>query len=132
MSYNDNVKDAGDTIRVVIHLEQAYDVLDELASNPRIDTLSDTLAKLSRLTTKVINDLKNKLDKIDNEECKKAINSAVNNLQWWFKRQDELYNYIKSLQDEKKIRAELKRFAAYALAPDPMSIRVAECIEQYG
>jgi len=132
MSYNDVIKDAGDTIRVVIHLEQAYDVLDELASNPRIDTLSDTLAKLSRLTTKVINDLKNKIREMNDKECRDIIESARDKLQWWFRRQDELYNYVRSLQDEKKIRAELKRFAAYALAPDHTSIRIAECIEQYG
>ncbi|MGB9622232.1 MAG: hypothetical protein ACPL07_00160 [Candidatus Bathyarchaeia archaeon] len=127
---NDVVKNAGDTIRVVIHIEHAYDILDELASNPKLDTLADALSKISRLVIKVLNDLKFFSEKSNiSNDCKDAINSAISKLQWWFKVQDELYNYIKDLNDEKKQRIELKRFAAYTLAPDPSTIKVVECKE---
>ncbi len=126
---DDVIKSASDAVRVVIHVEQAYDILDELASNPKLDTLADTLAKISRLVTKVINDLQ---DAKKEDKCKGEVDieSTIGKLQWWFKVQDELYNYIKGLKDEKEQRRELKRFAAYALSPDPNTIRIVNCMKR--
>ncbi len=123
----DYVRDAADVVRIVIHREQAYDILDELANNPKLEILVDALSKISRLVTKTLNDL-NKLLKNDkvSKDCKDIITDVVNRLQWWFKKQDELYNYLKNVKD---MRTEIKRFAAYALAPDNNVVKIGKCEE---
>ncbi|WP_054856836.1 hypothetical protein [Vulcanisaeta sp. JCM 16159] len=122
----DPIKDAADAIRIVIHREQAYDILDELSSNPKLETLVNALSKISRLATKTLNDLKGLKDELSNDkECEDRINKIIQyKLQWWSKKQDEFYNYIKNVND---VRTEIKRFAAYALAPDPDVVEIEEC-----
>ncbi len=120
------MKDAADIVRIVIHREQAYDILDELANNPKLETLIDALSKISRLVTKTLNDLNDLKNKVNRDDCRSVITNVMGGLQWWFKRQDELYNYLKNIKD---VRIEIKRFAAYALAPDNNVVKISECEE---
>ncbi|MGC8983587.1 MAG: hypothetical protein ACP5KA_07555 [Desulfurococcaceae archaeon] len=126
----DVVVRASDVIRIVIHIEQAYDVLDELASNPRFDTFVNALYKISRLVNKVRRDLSDELRRGDlSEECRKSMEIAVRRLGRWRDIANELDTYIRSL-DEREQRIALKRFAAYALAPDASVVRILECLEE--
>jgi glycyl-tRNA synthetase beta subunit len=126
----DIVVRASDTIRVVINIEQAYDVLDELASNPRIDTFVSALHKITRLVDKVHRDLRDKLSKGGlSEECEKSVSDAVSLLERWRDIMCELEEYVKNLE-EREQRIALKRFAAYALAPDKVVTSVIECLEK--
>ncbi|MCG2866859.1 MAG: hypothetical protein L7H08_04985 [Vulcanisaeta sp.] len=124
----DPVERAAEVARIVVWLEQAYDVMDELANNP--EAFEDSLAKISRLVVKVTNDLIRRSNRVD-DECKKKINDAINNrLGWWSYRQDTLFNYIKNIrkESEKDWRKEIKRFAAYSLAPDKLVLEIKDCL----
>jgi hypothetical protein len=134
-SKEDPVERAAEVVRIVVWLEQAYDVMDELANNPEM--FEDSLAKISRLIVKVTNDLirirnSNKVD----DKCKNIINDAIDNrLRWWSHRQDALFNYIKDIKENRKEnerdwRKETKRFAAYSLAPDELVLEIIECKEK--
>lgn len=120
------MKSAADIVRIVIHREQAYDILDELANNPKLETLVDALSKISRLVTKTLNDLNDLKNKVNRDDCRNVITNVMNGLQWWFRIQDELYNYLKNVKD---MHIEIKRFAAYALAPDNNVVKIKECEE---
>jgi len=137
-SKEDPVERAAEVVRIVVWLEQAYDVMDELANNPEM--FEDSLAKISRLVVKVTNDLirirnSNRVD----DKCKNIINDAIDNrLVWWSYRQDALFNYIKDIKENKENRKEgerdwrkkTKRFAAYSLAPDKLVLEIIECLKK--
>jgi hypothetical protein len=57
----DATEKAASTARIVVITEQAYDIIDEMARNPK--KFEDSLTKLSRLVIKVINDIDSNLSK---------------------------------------------------------------------
>jgi len=127
-SKEDPVERAAEVVRIVVWLEQAYDVMDELANNPEM--FEDSLAKISRLIVKVTNDLIRNSNRVD-VQCKKKINDVINNrLGWWSYRQDVLFNYIKEnrKESERDWKKEIKRFAAYSLAPDKSVLEIRDCL----
>jgi hypothetical protein len=132
-SKEDPVERAAEVVRIVVWLEQAYDVMDELANNPEM--FEDSLAKISRLVVKVTNDLIRNSNRVD-DKCKKKINDVIDNrLGWWSYRQDALFNYIKDIKENRKEgerdwRKETKRFAAYSLAPDKLVLEIIKCLEK--
>lgn len=123
----DPVKRAADIARIVVHAEYAYDIVDEMASNP--DRFVDSLYKLSRLVTKVYNDLED----IRNvgEEYRDAYEWALNNLKYWPNAMNELAQYLNDKRkDEKEYINEVKRFAALAISPDNYSLQIRELLEK--
>ena len=106
-------------------------MMDELANNPEM--FEDSLAKISRLVVKVTNDLIRNSNRVD-DKCKKKINDVIDNrLGWWSYRQDALFNYIKDIKENRKEserdwRKEIKRFAAYSLAPDKSVLEIKDCL----
>ena len=123
-SKEDPVERAAEVIRIVVWLEQAYDVMDELANNPEM--FEDSLAKISRLVVKVTNDLIRNSNRVD-DRCKKKINDVIDNrLGWWSYRQDALFKHIKNNKENWK--KEIKRFAAYSLAPDKSVLEIKNCL----
>lgn len=111
--------------RYVVHLEMAYDVVDELASSP--ERYLESMYKLSRLATKVLNDVQKRLDRMgQGDRGKPPLDSVKRSLESWAPVQEEFIRYLQSL-DKEALRSEVKRFAALAVAP---SRRVSEAKEE--
>ncbi len=132
----DVVEKAARTARFVVHVELAYDVLDEMASNP--ERYIDSLYKLSRLATKVLNDLdkvkvmeKGEDDGEDKKRDRKIVEYARKVLRGWAKAEKELVEYLNGLRDNpRELKREVKRFAALSIAPDYSTLRLKEIMER--
>ncbi len=123
----DPIADAANTARIAVHLEQAYDIIDEMASNP--NNYRDSLYKLSRLITKVLNDLEKNSDKFRNSEYRKRVFDSVSeSLKFWSRKLDQLIEYLSSKSD-KEFEKEVRRFAALAISPDHYSLEVKKALE---
>ncbi|MEM0235856.1 hypothetical protein [Thermofilum sp.] len=149
----ERVMDAAEEARVVVAVEQAYDVIDEMSSNP--DKFFDSLEKLSRLARKVLNDIKDELKYVDEtlkkleegpekrageekerfqrekeevEKKKRDLNAAYNRLMDWSRRCRELTEILMG-KDPASRREIVKIFATLAVAPDWFSERIAEILK---
>jgi len=150
------VMDAAEAARIVVAVEQAYDVIDEISSNP--DKFFNSLTTLSRLARKVLNDIeeelkdvnetlkkleeelkkpegkeKEKLEKLQEEKEKeekkrKDLNRARELLLDWSRRYRELTEIIIISKDLTSRREIAKVFATLAVAPDWFSERIAEIL----
>ena len=123
----DPLSSAAEVARFVVHLEMAYDVVDEMASNPR--RYAESLYKLSRLVAKVLNDL----EKVEptREEDKEVVEYARRALASWALREKQLLEYLENLNDKDR-DVSVKKFAALAIAPDKYTLRLKELLESGG
>lgn len=149
----ERVMNAAEAARIVVAVEQAYDVIDEMSSNP--DKFFDSLEKLSRLVRKVLNDIKDELKYVDEtlkklekevekqagevkerfqkekemaERNRRDLNTAYNRLMDWSQRCRELTEILTG-KDPASRREIVKIFAALAVAPDWFSERIAEILK---
>jgi CRISPR-associated protein Csa5 len=113
--------------RVAVGLEMAYDIVDELARVP--EKYPELFARLSRVVVKALSDIEAALDKVKDEEEKKALERARRRLMRWGRL---LESFIKRLEDvdERRRAEEIRKFAALALAPDKLTVEVAEILER--
>jgi len=119
---------AASTARIVVITEQAYDIIDEMARNPK--KFEDSLTKLSRLVIKVINDIDSNLSKPGlKDEDKSRLERARRELLDWGEKVKELTTQLDNLQDDEKNK-EIKRFAAFAISPDYLSFGVKEILNR--
>jgi CRISPR-associated protein Csa5 len=127
----DVIEDLASIARIVVHVEQAYDLADELARAP--NKYEDSLAKLSRLAVKVINDIESKINELKKgsqqsdkkellelESAKKSLSNFGNSL-------EKLFRYLKSLSEDMRIK-EIKRLAALIVAPDIRSLSIRDIL----
>jgi CRISPR-associated protein Csa5 len=139
-SSEDPVEKFAGIARLVVHLEQAYDITDELSRSP--DKYEDSLAKLSRLAVKVLKDIDDKIDELRKSQEKSSESSniesklnklkAAKNLMINFNEHLEiLFRYLRELEnsDRNKRNKEIKRLAALMIAPDKSSLIVKEIME---
>lgn len=128
MQNGDILSRAAEAARIVVHLEIAYDVLDELASSP--ERYSEGFYKLSRLATKVYNDLQKATERhAYSQEVAESLRLALRRVSNWGDLMGELLKYLDSL-DEKRRKEEIKRFAALAISPDRDLYRLLETLRQ--
>jgi CRISPR-associated protein Csa5 len=113
--------------RVAVGLEMAYDIVDELARVP--EKYPELFARLSRVVVKTLSDIEAALDKVKDDEEKKALERARRRLMRWGRL---LESFIKRLEglDERRRAEEIRKFAALALAPDKLTVEVAEILER--
>jgi CRISPR-associated protein Csa5 len=113
--------------RVAVGLEMAYDIVDELARVP--EKYPELFARLSRVVVKTLSDIEAALDKVKDDEEKKALERARRRLMRWGRL---LESFIKRLEglDERRRAEEIRKFAALALAPDRLTVEVAEILER--
>jgi uncharacterized protein (DUF342 family) len=124
----DATEKAASTARIVVITEQAYDIIDEMARNPK--KFEDSLTKLSRLVIKVINDIYSNLSKPGlKDEDKSRLERARRELLDWGEKVKELTTQLDNLQDDEKNK-EIKRFAAFAISPDYLSFGVKEILNR--
>jgi len=124
----DATEKAASTARIVVITEQAYDIIDEMARNPK--KFEDSLTKLSRLVIKVINDIDSNLSKLGlKDEDKSRLERARRELLDWGEKVKELTTQLDNLQDDEKNK-EIKRFAAFAISPDYLSFGVKEILNR--
>jgi len=120
------VSAAAASARVAVGLEMAYDIVDELARVP--EKYPELFARLSRVVVKALSDIEAALDKVKDEEEKKVLERARRRLMRWGRL---LEIFIKRLEDNERRRAEeIRKFAALALAPDRLTVEVAEILER--
>ena len=122
----DPIEDVANTIRIVVHAEQAYDILDELASNP--SNYSGPLYKLSRLAVKVLNDLERRRNEFKERYGERDYNNIRDNLMYLSLKLNKLLEYLSSMNDDGRREEEVKRLAALAIAPDKYSMEVKEAL----
>jgi CRISPR-associated protein Csa5 len=113
--------------RVAVGLEMAYDIVDELARVP--EKYPELFARLSRVVVKTLSDIEAALDKVKDDKEKKALENARRRLMRWGRL---LEIFIKRLEglDERRKAEEIRKFAALALAPDKLTVEVAEILER--
>jgi CRISPR-associated protein Csa5 len=113
--------------RVAVGLEMAYDIVDELARVP--EKYPELFARLSRVVVKTLSDVEAALDKVKDDKEKKALENARRRLMRWGRL---LESFIKRLEglDERRRAEEIRKFAALALAPDKLTVEVAEILEK--
>jgi CRISPR-associated protein Csa5 len=123
----DLVSAAAASARVAVGLEMAYDIVDELARVP--EKYPELFARLSRVVVKTLSDIEAALDKVKDDEEKKALERARRRLMRWGRL---LESFIKRLEDvdERRRAEEIRKFAALALAPDKLTVEVAEILER--
>ena len=124
----DPIVAAARVARLVVHLEMAYDVLDEMASNPA--RYEDSLYRLSRLVTKVLNDLNRALERGEGVD-RERLEQARSMLEGWAIREGSLMEHLRSKRDH-ELEKEVKRFAALAIAPDRRTMRLKRILEGRG
>lgn len=121
---------AADTARLLVHIEMAYDVLDEMASNPR--RYVDSLQKLSRLSAKVLNDIPKIREKIksnqQDNELKEALDYLERKVSSWALEEKDLIKYLEELPNDEERAKEIKKFAALAVAPDRYTLRLKQLL----
>ncbi|MFN3805353.1 MAG: hypothetical protein ACK4SY_09870 [Pyrobaculum sp.] len=122
------VEEVANVLRPVVHLEIAYDLVDELASSP--EKYIGALQKLARLAVKVQNQLAARRDdfKRRGEEYVKAYEYVSRQLEGLAKRVEELFNCLEKLEERVR-RDELKKLATLAISPDRYSMMLKEVIE---
>lgn len=129
-SKEDPVYELASIGRIVVHVDYAYDLVDEMASNP--EKYIDSLYKLSRLAVKIHNDLVKNKNLFEEDIKNKAYEYAVNGLQKWAIKVSEFINYINSLGDDRKKEEEIKRLALLLISPDTYSLIVRDTLERKG
>ncbi|AFA39175.1 hypothetical protein Pogu_1148 [Pyrobaculum oguniense TE7] len=138
----DIIYQAADTARLLVHLEMAYDVLDEMASNPQ--RYVDSLQKLSRLAAKVLNDIPKLREALEKEsrdraeaytgagvsykELRDVLDYLERSLSNWALVEKRLITYLESLSKDDLAR-EVKKFAALAIAPDRYTLMLKRWLE---
>jgi len=114
--------------RVAVGVESAYDIVDELARVP--EKYPELFARLSRVVVKTLSDVEAALGEIKgDEEKRRALERARRRLIRWGSRLERFIKHLESL-DEKKRAEEIRKFAALALAPDGLTVQVAEILER--
>jgi CRISPR-associated protein Csa5 len=123
----DLVSAVATSARVAVGLEMAYDIVDELARVP--EKYPELFARLSRVVVKTLSDVEAALDKVKDDKEKKALENARRRLMRWGRL---LESFIKRLEglDERRRAEEIRKFAALALAPDKLTVEVAEILER--
>ncbi|CCC81885.1 type I-A CRISPR-associated protein Csa5 [Thermoproteus tenax] len=117
------VERAARSVRPAVHLEMAYDVLDELSRSP--EKYPEQLAKLSRIVVKVLNDVEDELEhNPQNEELQKA----RNRLAAWGGYVAELAKRLEEADDRERIRM-VRLFCAMALAPDKLTVELKKLLK---
>lgn len=128
-SKEDPIHELANIGRIVVHVDYAYDLVDEMASNP--EKYMDSLYKLSRLAVKVQKDLEKNKDLFEGDEQRSSIHQyAVNNLQKWAFKVADFVKYINSLNDERKKEEEIKRLALLLISPDQYSLIIRDTLEK--
>ncbi|ACB40067.1 hypothetical protein [Pyrobaculum neutrophilum] len=134
------VERAARSVRPAVHLEMAYDVLDELSRSP--EKYPEQLAKLSRIVVKVLNDVEEKLNDIEEElkhnpqskESQKvkdrlaALQRARNRLAAWGRYVAELAKRLEEADDRERARM-VRLFCAMALAPDKLTVELKKLLK---
>ena len=126
MPERDVVSNFAEKARIVVHLETAYDIVDELASSP--ERYIENLHKLSRLATKVYNDLLKKMETLDKGPDREEVNKALKNLSFWVMDMEEFINDLKRSGDKERYE-KIKEFAALAVSPSGFVQRLKEIME---
>lgn len=129
----DPLSSFADIARIVVHTQYAYDIIDELASNP--EKFIESVYKLSRLAVKLLNDLEIGEKEVSNEDQRRAVEYTIRGLKDWSRLLGEFIEYLKDLmgKGEKERRIfldEVRRFATLAISPDRYSILVREVLEK--
>jgi len=114
--------------RVAVGLEMAYDIVDELARVP--DKYPELFARLSRGVVKTLSDIEAALDKVKDDEEKKALERARRRLMRWGRLLESFIKRLEDFDDERRRAEEIRKFAALALAPDRLTVEVAEILER--
>ncbi|MEM1731456.1 MAG: hypothetical protein QXK54_06150 [Ignisphaera sp.] len=129
-SKEDPVHELANIGRIVVHVEYAYDIVDEMASNP--EKYIDSLYKLSRLVVKVQKDLIKNRELFEEGTKNKVYEYVMNGLQRWALKVKEFADYISSLSDDRKREEEIKRLALLLISPDTYSLIVRDTLERTG
>ena len=120
---------AAASARVAVGVESAYDIVDELARVP--EKYPELFARLSRVVVKTLSDVEAALGEIKgDEEKRRALERARRRLIRWGSRLERFIKHLESLDDGKKRAEEIRKFAALALAPDGLTVQVAEILER--
>jgi len=114
--------------RVAVGLEMAYDIVDELARVP--EKYPELFARLSRVVVKTLSDIEAALDKVEDDEEKKALERARRRLMRWGRLLESFIKRLEDVDDERRRAEEIRKFAALALAPDRLTVEVAEILER--
>ncbi|AFL66339.1 hypothetical protein [Desulfurococcus amylolyticus] len=132
MSSQDPVENLANIARIVVHTQYAYDVIDEMASNP--EKYIDSLYKLSRLAVKLYDDLR----KLREEDIKsmgeeadrvmKARKYALDQLRGWNKLVEDFIEHIR--QNASQLRNEIRKFATLAISVDSYSMVIRDLLEK--
>ncbi len=112
--------------RVAVGLEQAYDIVDELARVP--EKYPELFSRLSRVVVKTLADVEKALDKAGEEE-RKVLGRARRRLMRWGRLLEEFLGRLENLEEGRRAE-ELRKFAALALAPDALTVKTAEILER--
>jgi uncharacterized protein Yka (UPF0111/DUF47 family) len=124
---DDLVSAAAASARVAVGLEMAYDIVDELARVP--EKYPELFARLSRVVVKTLSDVEAALDKVEDGKEKEALERARRRLMRWGRLLESFINRLEGL-DERRRAEEIRKFAALALAPDTLTVEVAEILER--
>jgi CRISPR-associated protein Csa5 len=114
--------------RVAVGLEMAYDIVDELARVP--EKYPELFARLSRVVVKTLSDIEAALDKVKDDEEKKALERARRRLMRWGRLLESFIKRLEDIDDERRRAEEIRKFVALALAPDRLTVEVAEILER--
>lgn len=112
-----------EALRAVVTLEYAYDVVDEMYTNPM--RFRDSLYKLSRLARKVLSDIDSKLrERGLKDEDRRVLEYVKERLSWWAENYEKLEDFIR---ERESLKFEIiKHFATLAISPDKNSARLME------
>jgi uncharacterized protein Yka (UPF0111/DUF47 family) len=119
---NDIIPKAASIARIVIHTQQAYDILDEMVrfADDR-NKVMDSFYKLSRLVTKTLNDFSS------DEEIKSKVKDyedIIKNLQYWSK---DLERILINCFNQSGM---VKIFASLAISPDLKTFELINAIRR--
>ncbi|WP_369610179.1 hypothetical protein [Sulfurisphaera javensis] len=111
---------------IVVQLEQSYDIIDEMSRATDINKVLDGFNKLSRLVTKVYNDI---ADIASNENLQKddKINKALHRLLEW---NSNLSSFYENCSKNKDFLTYVKIFTSLSIAPDYISDYIKEILNR--
>lgn len=106
---------------IVVQLEQSYDIIDEMSRATDLNKVLDGFSKLSRLVTKVYNDIASYLKEQPDDDMTKALNM----LGEWNSKLSEFYN---SCLKNSTFLTYVKIFTSLSIAPDELANDIKEKI----
>ncbi len=123
----DLVYRAAAVARLAVNVEMAYDVVDELARTP--ERYHELLGRISRVVSKVLRDVEKALEEAKEENDRKVLKMAYKLLLQWPKLLEELFAKLES-EGEAARAVLVKKFAALTVAPDRLTVKVADILER--